>query len=194
MKIKLAGVDVAVTQIRREYEAFVEAGRNATQHAWRLGELLVQKKESLPHGEWLPWLNENVDFAERTARRFMGFYEEVRSNRTVLSDLPADAYAQFLPKQAPRVTLKPLPAPADHDEDEVEVEVVERKEPGRPRKPPTFEHEAEYWQTQLGITEDSVASTLEWGKAWTTEQRKELWTRIIKPMIRELDKLSKWGR
>jgi len=36
-----------------------------------IGIRLVKVKEMLPHGEWLKWLEERVDFTERTAQRFM---------------------------------------------------------------------------------------------------------------------------
>jgi len=39
------------------------------------GQRLVAKKDSLRHGEWLPWLEANADalgFGERTARLLMG--------------------------------------------------------------------------------------------------------------------------
>ena len=53
-----------------------------------IGRCLQEAKEQLPHGEWLPWLNERVDFSERQARRFMQLYREC-SNRPALADLGA---------------------------------------------------------------------------------------------------------
>ncbi len=42
----------------------------------------------LPHGEWLPWLTEQVEFSERTARNFMRLAREW-TNRQALADLGA---------------------------------------------------------------------------------------------------------
>ena len=42
----------------------------------------------LPHGEWLPWLNEKVSYSDRTARRFMQMYRQL-SNRPALANLGA---------------------------------------------------------------------------------------------------------
>lgn len=53
-----------------------------------IGRCLIEAKESLPHGEWLPWLNEKAEFSERTARNFMRLAREW-SNPTALADLGA---------------------------------------------------------------------------------------------------------
>ena len=54
----------------------------------QIGRCLIEAKELLPHGEWLPWLNERVEFTERQAQRFMRLAKEY-SNPTALSDLGA---------------------------------------------------------------------------------------------------------
>lgn len=53
-----------------------------------IGERLIEAKEQLPHGDWLPWLTEQVDFSERTARNFMRLAREW-TNRQALADLGA---------------------------------------------------------------------------------------------------------
>lgn len=53
-----------------------------------IGRLLIEAKEMLPHGEWLPWLECRVDFTDRTARKFMKLAREW-TNRKALSDLGA---------------------------------------------------------------------------------------------------------
>ncbi len=54
----------------------------------KIGHRLIEAKELLPHGEWLPWLNEQVDFSERTAQNFMRLAREW-SNPHALADLGA---------------------------------------------------------------------------------------------------------
>lgn len=51
-----------------------------------IGRCLIEAKSMLPHGAWLPWLNEKVSYSDRTARRFMQTYREV-SNRPALANL-----------------------------------------------------------------------------------------------------------
>ena len=71
-----------------------------------IGMCLNEAKAILSHGEWLPWLTEQVEFSERTAQRFMRLANEW-TNPTALSDLgaskalsllalPADERAQFI--------------------------------------------------------------------------------------------------
>lgn len=51
-----------------------------------IGRRLIEAKEQLEHGEWLPWLENQVDFTERAAQRFMRLAREY-SNPTLVSDL-----------------------------------------------------------------------------------------------------------
>ena len=53
-----------------------------------IGQRLIEAKAMLPHGEWLPWLTEQVEFSERTARNFMRLAREW-TNRQALADLGA---------------------------------------------------------------------------------------------------------
>ena len=53
-----------------------------------IGQRLLEAKAILPHGEWLPWLTEQVEFSERQAQRFMKLAQEW-ANPTALSDLGA---------------------------------------------------------------------------------------------------------
>lgn len=53
-----------------------------------IGQRLIEAKAMLPHGEWLPWLTEQVEFSERQAQRFMKLAQEW-ANPTALSDLGA---------------------------------------------------------------------------------------------------------
>lgn len=51
-----------------------------------IGKGLIEAKALLPHGEWLPWLTERVEFSEKAAQRFMLLARKY-SNPTALSDL-----------------------------------------------------------------------------------------------------------
>ena len=66
----------------------LEAKRAGGEAILTIGRCLIEAKEQLPHGEWLPWLNERVEFSERQARRIMQLYREC-SNRPALADLGA---------------------------------------------------------------------------------------------------------
>ena len=66
----------------------LDAKRAGGEAILTIGRCLIEAKERLSHGEWLPWLNERVEFSERTARRFMKLYREC-SNRPALANLGA---------------------------------------------------------------------------------------------------------
>lgn len=56
------------------------------QNIIEIGKRLIQVKESLPHGEYLNWLENSVDFTERTAQRFVKV-ANVFANTTSVSHL-----------------------------------------------------------------------------------------------------------
>jgi Protein of unknown function (DUF3102) len=66
-----------------EHRAFEATASAAVAHAVAAGEALAKAKAQLPHGDWLPWLRANVDFSERTARRYM----TIAANRTRVADM-----------------------------------------------------------------------------------------------------------
>lgn len=73
-----------------------QAGRAIIQ----IGRCLEEAKGLLSHGEWLPWLQERVEFSERTATRFMRLAREW-TNQTTLSDLGASKALSLLALAAP---------------------------------------------------------------------------------------------
>ena len=88
------GRDIEV--ITRE---ILDAKRRGGEAILTIGRCLTEAKQALPHGEWLPWLNERVEFSERTAQNFMRLAREW-SNPQALADLGA----------AKALTLLALPA------------------------------------------------------------------------------------
>lgn len=51
-----------------------------------IGQRLIEAKGMLAHGEWLPWLEQNVEMSEKTAQDFMRIAREF-SNPQALADL-----------------------------------------------------------------------------------------------------------
>lgn len=66
----------------------IEAKRVGGEAIITIGQRLIEAKEVLPHGAWLPWLTERVEYSERTARNFMRIAREW-TNRQALADLGA---------------------------------------------------------------------------------------------------------
>ena len=85
-----------LTVIAKAKEAIsLDAKRRGGEAILTIGRCLTEAKQAIPHGEWLPWLNERVEFSERTARRFMKLYREC-SNRPALADLGASKALMLL--------------------------------------------------------------------------------------------------
>ena len=83
----------------RDIEAITNAMREAKRRGGEailtIGRCLTEAKQSLPHGEWLPWLNERVELSERTAQKFMKLAREW-SNPNTLADLGASKALMLL--------------------------------------------------------------------------------------------------
>lgn len=57
--------------IKAAHEAVGLNARAMAERALEAGRLLIEAKDNLRHGEFLPWLKDNVGMSERTARRYM---------------------------------------------------------------------------------------------------------------------------
>ena len=90
---------MATTNQHRTIEAItdelLDAKRKGGEAILTIGRCLNEAKDMLPHGEWLPWLNERAELSERAAQRFMKLAREW-SNPTTLSDLGASKALMIL--------------------------------------------------------------------------------------------------
>jgi hypothetical protein len=69
---------IAETQVDRIRTLAAELdtlGKTALEKASEAGRLLIECKARLQHGEWLPWLESNFSFTDRTARNWMRISE-----------------------------------------------------------------------------------------------------------------------
>jgi hypothetical protein len=58
-------------RIKAEHEASALAVKRGLAHAINAGRLLIEAKDQLAHGQWLPWLREHCAVPERSAQRYM---------------------------------------------------------------------------------------------------------------------------
>lgn len=73
-----------VEKIKIWWEVFQDGIRNSVEAALGIGEILCQQKTTLPHGDFLPWLRENVTFiSESTCQRWMRLHR----NRALLKSV-----------------------------------------------------------------------------------------------------------
>jgi len=67
--------------IRAAHASVRNALKSAVEHAMATGDLLIEAKAQLDHhGQWTPWLRENCEMSERTARLYM----RLAKNRQVI--------------------------------------------------------------------------------------------------------------
>jgi len=80
-------------EIKKELLELNQSLKMSVQKAIKIGELLTEQKEFIGHGNFLSWVEDNIDINERTARRYMSLYS-YRNKTDKLSDL-SEAYQQI---------------------------------------------------------------------------------------------------
>lgn len=89
-------VDNAAVEIGRLYERARTSIVDSVRYQIECGRRLAEKKASLNHGEWLPWLEANAGVlgftSDRTARMLM---QAAGTNRKPASDLDEDSAVQI---------------------------------------------------------------------------------------------------
>jgi Protein of unknown function (DUF3102) len=68
------------TRISHEHNAAVGTLKRGLQHALTAGHLLLEAKQYVSHGQWLPWLNEHCRVSERTAQVYMRLARRLPKN------------------------------------------------------------------------------------------------------------------
>jgi Protein of unknown function (DUF3102) len=57
-------------RLKVEHAAVSTALKHGVEHAMAAGDILIEAKDQLKHGQWLPWL-ETSGVSERTAQRYI---------------------------------------------------------------------------------------------------------------------------
>lgn len=68
-------------EIREEVDAAEASWRDAVGHAIRAGELLIEAKSHVAHGQWLPWLKANFPGSARSAQGYMQLADHAEDAR-----------------------------------------------------------------------------------------------------------------
>ena len=85
------------TEINDTHALAQQHAGEAIKHALRCGELLIEAKAKVPHGQWLPWLRQNIAFSDRTAQGYMRIAQRVpRQIRNGVADLSVRGVLQDL--------------------------------------------------------------------------------------------------
>lgn len=86
--------DDLVREINAEHGQVETYKHNTIQHAIRCGDLLLEMKQRVGHGNWLAWVQEHFEASERTARNYMEIAKsaavaDLRDDTTMRSALRA---------------------------------------------------------------------------------------------------------
>ena len=88
---------------------------DAIDYASRCGQLLIEKKKIIPHGQWILWVEARCEFSERQSRRYM-----VAAKRTSTSDLTHEeklCFGRDIWGNKPKKPPVSFPDPADFPDD-----------------------------------------------------------------------------
>jgi Protein of unknown function (DUF3102) len=96
---------VLAATINEHLEAAEAATRRGLEHAIAVGALLIEAKELVAHGEWLPWLQANCRVSERSAQVYM----RLARNRHKLDALKNESIADLTIPGAVALVGKPKP-------------------------------------------------------------------------------------
>ena len=92
---------VLATEINAEHEAALAAISRGMAHALKAGDLLLEAKASVPHGQWAAWLADNTGLSERTAQRYMQIARErpqLEAKTATVADLTIRAACELIAK------------------------------------------------------------------------------------------------
>lgn len=135
--------DDLAREINAEHD-HVETHKHRTiQHAIRCGELLLEMKQRVGHGNWLAWVEEHFEASERTARNYMVIAKSAAvadlkddtTMRAALRALAAPSQSKKAPRLEPKGEQAPnrlatAPIPIEDGERIPDAEVVEEPRAG----------------------------------------------------------------
>jgi hypothetical protein len=105
----------AIARIRTLADELEAMGTTVLMKAVEVGNLLSEAKAALPHGQWIPWLEKNVNFNARTAQRWMKVAEEHAAGR-----LKYDSVSYL--SEAYQLSVAPRPSTAEERTTEPKTE------------------------------------------------------------------------
>ena len=76
-----------VTELEHLEKEIIALKNQTAQNIIQIGYKLIEAKEKLQYGEWGVWLENKVEFSQRTANQFMRIAKEFGSNSQAISNL-----------------------------------------------------------------------------------------------------------
>ncbi len=79
--VVLPKIQEATDEVRLLHQELMGGAKVTIEKAIRIGELLTGIKASLKHGQWLPWVSENLEFDRTQASRYMAVFTNRNDDR-----------------------------------------------------------------------------------------------------------------
>lgn len=114
---KQVNADPLDEQINIEHEAVLNSLSSAVRHAMKCGDLMNQKKVSLPHGQWVPWVERHFKGSRSTAERYMRLHSNASFVTHLLEEQPDIGLTEVY-KALPKPERKPRSKPTEKAEPE----------------------------------------------------------------------------
>src|SRR6266536_3535382 len=71
IRIETEAAEAAAEEAAVATKTLADANHREIYHRMSAGDLLIEAKAQVPHGEWLPWLESNLAMSDRSARVWM---------------------------------------------------------------------------------------------------------------------------
>lgn len=128
MSNELIKQDDAVEEIKTLHNELLGAMKRTLELAYRIGELLYYKKLSLSHGEFIPWINENMPFTVRTGQNYIKIYENKKQLEENNILFLSQAFKFLKNNKCETVSYLPVPESDESEDDYIEGEIIELTE------------------------------------------------------------------
>jgi hypothetical protein len=80
-------------EIKKELSELNQSLKMSVQKAIKIGQLLTEQKEFIGHGNFLSWIEDNIDIGQVTAHKYINLY--YHQNKISLSENLQEAYSQI---------------------------------------------------------------------------------------------------
>lgn len=91
--------EAKITELHNE---IIENFKNSLQKGIQIGGLLAEQKEKLKHGQWMPWVKNNLPFSARMAQNYMRLYDN--QDKVLEAESIKDAQKMLTEQNAQRVS------------------------------------------------------------------------------------------
>jgi hypothetical protein len=121
-KQAVARAEELAEEIRKEYERAWGFRKSEVRSCMKVGALLIQAKDAVPHGAWEEWISNNFPFTTRTASNWMRMHQNKEEVERLLAERESETVSDSLTMRevlkalAPSKPPKPE-SPAKEDQD-----------------------------------------------------------------------------